>query len=301
MNTLDHPYRNLVGGQWLRGNLHTHTTNSDGEYSPQEVIKKYAKLGYDFLMISDHDHCTSTEDYAKLNANGMILIPGNEISANGPHLLHVNPDRLVDPSPRRQESIRAATAGRGFVIVPHLNSLGVFNHLPHHTCIEQITLDQLREWIGYLGVEIYNGTAQTETGLAYATGKWDILLSEDRRVWGFANDDTHLLNTLVLGWNVAYVKERSAQTVVDALEAGRFYASTGVIINDIQVDGMRIRIETENAERIAVVGRWGARLAMVDERVIEIEVPSDAWYVRFECWGRAEQFAWTQPFFVAQG
>ena len=61
---------------------------------------------------------------------------------------------------------------------------------------------------------------------------------------------------------------------------------------------MRIKIETENAERIVVVGRWGARLEVVDERVIEIEVPCDACYVRFECWGRAEQFAWTQPFFV---
>ena len=298
MNILDHPYRNLVGGQWLRGNLHTHTTNSDGEYSPQEVIEKYAKFGYDFLMISDHDRYTSTEDYAKLKANGMILIPGNEISANGTHLLHVNPDRLVDPSPPRQESIRAATAGRGFVIVPHLNALDVFDHLPQHTCVEKVTLEQLREWIGYLGIEIYNGETNRYPGNAYATDKWDILLSEGRRVWGFANDDTHLPNTLFLGWNVTYVKERTAQAVVDALEAGRFYASTGVIINDIQVDGMRIRIETENAERIAVVGRWGARLEVVDERVIEIEVPCDACYVRFECWGRAEQFAWTQPFFV---
>ena len=28
----------------------------------------------------------------------------------------------------------------------------------------------------------------------------------------------------------------------------------------------------------------------------EIEVPDDARYVRFACWGRGEQFAWPQPF-----
>ena len=32
---LDHPYRGLTGGQWLRGNMHTHTTQSDGAKPPQ--------------------------------------------------------------------------------------------------------------------------------------------------------------------------------------------------------------------------------------------------------------------------
>ena len=32
MLNLDHPYRSLTGGQWLRGNLHTHTTATDGKY-----------------------------------------------------------------------------------------------------------------------------------------------------------------------------------------------------------------------------------------------------------------------------
>ena len=31
MKSLEHPYNDLTGGQWLRGNLHTHTTRSDGD------------------------------------------------------------------------------------------------------------------------------------------------------------------------------------------------------------------------------------------------------------------------------
>jgi predicted metal-dependent phosphoesterase TrpH len=89
MSTLTHPYKNLSGGQWLRGNLHAHTDRTDGQWPLQLVLDEYAQREYDFLMISDHDLFTSSDDYALLDAKGMILIPGNEITGTGPDLLHV--------------------------------------------------------------------------------------------------------------------------------------------------------------------------------------------------------------------
>ena len=62
--------------------------------------------------------------------------------------------------------------------------------------------------------------------------------------------------------------------------------------------GQRIVLQTADADRIVAVGNGGGRLAIVDQPTIEIEVPDYIHYVRFECWGRGEQFAWTQPFFV---
>ena len=41
-------------GEFFKGNLHTHSTNSDGLLSPDLVCKKYKEKGYDFLCISDH-------------------------------------------------------------------------------------------------------------------------------------------------------------------------------------------------------------------------------------------------------
>ena len=37
-----------------RGNLHGHSTHSDGQKSIAEVAKFYQGLGYDFIAISDH-------------------------------------------------------------------------------------------------------------------------------------------------------------------------------------------------------------------------------------------------------
>ena len=104
MKQLIHPYTDLTGGEWLRGNLHTHTRQSDGAASPQEVIDDYARRGYGFLMLSDHDVYTSEAMYRQWESRGLILIPGNEL-AGGPHLLHLDADRKVVSRPSRQEMI----------------------------------------------------------------------------------------------------------------------------------------------------------------------------------------------------
>lgn len=291
---LVHPYGNLKGGKWLKGNLHAHTTQSDGRADPQTVIANYAALGHDFLMLSDHEVLTDERQYSQWDNHGLLLIPGIEI-AGGPHLLHVNADRAIPPLPLRQDILNRITSavqahGSGFAVMNHPNWQSRFDHA---------TIEQLQEWVGYAGIEIFNGVIGRLEGSQYALDKWDMLLSAGRRVWGFANDDSH--HGAVesgLGWNVAYVRKHTVAGVVEALQNGRFYASTGVVIRSIRVDGLTASIRTENAERIVAVRDGGARIKVVDAKSIEVEAPPEAKYIRFACWGRGEAMAWTQPFFL---
>ena len=41
-------------GRFWRGNLHTHSTNSDGNLSPAETVAWYRDSGYDFVAMTDH-------------------------------------------------------------------------------------------------------------------------------------------------------------------------------------------------------------------------------------------------------
>jgi hypothetical protein len=41
-------------GRFFKGNLHTHSTVSDGSLPPEDVISLYRQHGYDFLAITDH-------------------------------------------------------------------------------------------------------------------------------------------------------------------------------------------------------------------------------------------------------
>ena len=47
-------YIDKNGDKWYRGNLHTHTTLSDGVLTPEEVKAKYREMGYDFIALCDH-------------------------------------------------------------------------------------------------------------------------------------------------------------------------------------------------------------------------------------------------------
>ena len=46
-------------GKWFKGNLHTHTTQSDGKLTPAENMQWHAELGYDFVGITDHNRVTN--------------------------------------------------------------------------------------------------------------------------------------------------------------------------------------------------------------------------------------------------
>src|ERR1700733_70203 len=70
---------------WYRGNSHTHTLNSDGDSSPDTVVRWYREHGYQFLFITDHEYVT---DPAPLNAlfgasERFLVLPGQEITQWG--------------------------------------------------------------------------------------------------------------------------------------------------------------------------------------------------------------------------
>jgi hypothetical protein len=65
----------------LRGNLHAHTTFSDGHYAVEEVVARYRDLGYAFLAITDHDDRVTEDYWFRLPAEGagLVILPGIEL------------------------------------------------------------------------------------------------------------------------------------------------------------------------------------------------------------------------------
>lgn len=287
--TLHSPYLDKHA-LWIKGNLHAHTTISDGERDPQAVIDDYAARGYHFLMLSDHD---LWHDLDRLEARGMTLLSGAEITANGPHLLLVNVGAPVQPLLDRQPVIHKANAAGGLVIVNHPNWDVDFNHCPQ---------ERLEQWTGYIGIEVFNGIARRHFGNPYAADRWDRLLSAGRRVWGFAHDDSHAWYDVGMAWNMVQMQTDShrVEEIVKALREGRFYATTGVTITAVRTVGLSVTVETIDAQRIAAYSRHAARVAVVDGACMSLNVPPDAdWgYLRFECYGHGDTIAWTQPIWL---
>lgn len=216
-------------GQWYRGNLHCHTTNSDGRLSPTDACAGFAALGYDFLAITDHDQVT---DPAGIDAHGLCLIPAVELTAGAGllgtefHILGIGIDPGVVLPPREtpgrvSSAWLRAQGGAVFVAHPHWSGLTIEDLLG-------LTLD---------GIEAYNGGTVLDSLKGEAFTYWDEALLRGTNWSGIATDDTHW-HTLDrgTGWVMVRATARTPDAIVAAIKAGHFYSSTGPEIHDVHIE-----------------------------------------------------------------
>jgi hypothetical protein len=72
----------LVGKYPLMGDLHTHTTFSDGCEAPEVVCANYRAHGYDFIAITDHRRyypSLRAIQFYKNVPTGLTIVPGEEV------------------------------------------------------------------------------------------------------------------------------------------------------------------------------------------------------------------------------
>jgi 3',5'-nucleoside bisphosphate phosphatase len=77
-------------------NLHNHTTFSDGELTPTEVVALNKKQGYNVIAITDHDTIEGVNEAVKAGKKlGVVVIPGIELSTTKSHMLglFINPEK----------------------------------------------------------------------------------------------------------------------------------------------------------------------------------------------------------------
>ena len=116
--------------RWYRGNIHTHTTNSDGDSAPDVVVSWYRDAGYDFLVVTDHDVLTDP-DGLRDAAGPMTLIRGEEISSGDVHVNGLGIRERIAATfaatssrPSRATSIRSGAGRRAVREPPELPVAG---------------------------------------------------------------------------------------------------------------------------------------------------------------------------------
>ena len=118
-------------GRSYRGNLHTHSTLSDGMRSPEAVCAHYREAGYDFLALTDHflgRYGFPVADTTPYRTNSFTTLSGAELHAPANsqnevwHILAVGLPADFEPTGEAETAIalaeRAADAG-AFVAIAH--------------------------------------------------------------------------------------------------------------------------------------------------------------------------------------
>lgn len=280
-------------GIWLKGNIHTHTTASDGSLSPAEIAKTYAKWGYDFLFLTDHWKRT---EVAK--RNDILTIAAEEthfkVGENCHHVVCFDLDEEIKPKTFRSLNELAkflATRGASGVIAhPYWSSTRSAAYL---------------KTTGFVGLEIYNTVCEMK-GRASSTVHWDDLLSAGKRLYGFAVDDTHRLIPGLTpgGWIMVKAKRKTKSAIFDAIRKGLFYSTRGPEIHDVNIARNKISVECSPCARINFIAKGnGVGKSVFSEAddmltTASYEFPPHAVYVRMECVDANGKTAWSNPVFL---
>lgn len=283
------PYKQV--GEWLKGNLHTHTEKSPcGHYPLEKVIEMYTsyKANYDFLAITDHYSVSELVEQSKL-----VLFSGVEYKLSAFQTLGINVAKYEDDKEsieNHQILFNKVTEQGGINIICH----------PHIYKEDYWPMDKLISLKGYSGIEIYNNNVRLDnSGRAVATDLWDKLLSAGIKVFGYANDDMHLFSRVGGGFNMVSAEEKNKEAILNNLKMGNFYCSSGIYIEKINFCENKISIKLKHniPAEFRLIGTNGRLVEQKEGIEVDFDVVESEKYLRIEIKREDGSMAWTQPFF----
>ena len=311
--------------KWFKGNLHSHTTNSDGTLTPEEAAEIYHREGYSFLCLSDHDLYT---DYrAELGAEDFLILPGAEICA----VLFDEKDECVKLHHMNgilgTEKMQKEAPDQTFCHMERIEPdiyYGSWNgrraaekmaeRLHRHGCIvtynhpiwSRVEKEEFSLENAYESLEIYNYNTVNESGTGYDVTYWDQMLRKGIHMNADAADDNHngSFPDNFGGFIMVGAKALTHEDIVTALIRGEYYSSSGPLIYDYEIHENVLEISCSPVERINIVagGPVGNGTTIMAEPGKSIERASFPFngtesYVRVECIDQFGKTAWTNPYY----
>jgi len=282
---------------------------------------------------------TFDEYKANMEGEDFLIIPSEEISNTVDSIpVHINATNLqkLIPAPNgntvleaMQQSVDAVLKQRdqtGVPMIPHIN---------HPNFRWAITLEDMIALMGERFFEVYNGhflvNNYGDSSRLSSEAMWDkINIAYANRkqplMFGLATDDSHNYHQFGAafanagrGWIMVQAEKLDAASLINAMESGNFYASTGVTLNSVSFLDHELKIEVEGQAgvnyKIEFIGvsknETDARvLKTVEGTTASFEVPSEYLFVRARITStkvQANPFqdgdlerAWTQPVSVVK-
>ncbi|MFN6964359.1 MAG: CehA/McbA family metallohydrolase [Pyrinomonadaceae bacterium] len=301
--------------KWFRGNTHTHTLNSDGDSQPADVVRWYRENGYNFVFITDHEFITSV---APLNdllglAGSFAVFSGQEVTDSfDKKPYHVNGlglERVVLPWKSGPGS--TATLQRDLDAIRAAGGIPQLNHPNFGWAVTEADISKLS---GIMLFELYNGHPLVNNlGGGDSPGVetiWDAVLASGKLIYGVASDDAHNFKQPFdrsvaapgRGWIYVRAPDLSARAILDAMERGDFYASTGVELEEYSADHsqvtLKVKAERWSKYRIQFIGSGGRILSETGAGQAVYRFTGNEGYVRAKVIESNGKTAWTQPVLV---
>ena len=212
-------YTDINGNKWYKGNLHTHTTRSDGRSAPENTVALYKNNGYDFIALTDHWVISETISGDILQIAGCEYDTGNNVVDGIYHVVAIGIDSEInlprtDPKPSAQYIIDKINTNNGIAILAH-------------PAWSMNTPSEIKKLNGLTGIEIYNTVSDMPRNLRGFSGVIiDRLAAENYILHCVASDDTHFYDGDQCK-SFVWVKadELTQESIIAAIKNGDFIAS----------------------------------------------------------------------------
>jgi hypothetical protein len=203
-----------------------------------------------------------------------LMIQSEEITGKSVHINATNLRERILPytgnDPETSEGVVKAMQRTINAVMEQRQRTGVpmFPHINHPNFKWAITAEELMQLENERFFEVYNGHPQVHNeGDAKHAGTervWDIILTErlaqpgKEPIFGLATDDSHNyhqegrnLSRPGRGWVMVRAPKLAVEDLVAAMEAGDFYASSGVTFKDVRREKDRLSLEIEAAPGVS--------------------------------------------------
>ena len=265
-----------AAGGTFRGNLHGHSTHSDGSSTPAEAVQLYKGAGYDFTCLSDHlwtDRRYASEtmnDATALDQDDFITVISAELHCLGKAydqdgVWHIVANGLpadftvANNTETGPELVRRAVDAGAYVTIAHPEWYSM-------TTEEALSLAEA----GAHGVEIYNHSCFVGSARSSGIATVDQLLNDGYRMSLTATDDSHQIpHDAFGGWVEVGAASLTSDAIVAALKAGDFYASTGPDFLSIILDGNQLHVTTTPVSQIILSAKGHLALSAAGDGMTE--------------------------------
>jgi hypothetical protein len=221
-------------GRWYRGELHAHTTHSDGALPPRELLDAAAQAGLDFIAVTDHNTITAldatSQEPATARAGLPIVIPGLELTTFYGHAVALGVREYIpwhkaeiDGGMNRLASI-VHEMGALFVIArpfsPGYPVCAGCQWEYENTDMDAVDL-----------MEVWSGPWQR--GILWnvpAMRWWEAELAEGRRITGVAARDVHQRQELFKPGTAdtcVWAQSLTVDAILEGLKSGRVFMTSG--------------------------------------------------------------------------
>ncbi len=304
---LINPYEEAFSLSWFKGDLHTHSTESDGHASPAQVLARLLECGFDFAALADHNRFSPSDDESR-----PVMIGNSESSSAGGEVLTLFADVTPGPDEDVQSLIDRTRQSGGLPVLTHPR-IGEFGTVKDHRSYPSHKL--IGTYRDYAGMEIYthNIGSGFQTAIDRLDALWISRCNVSRKpvsVWGFATSDAHTPERISPNVGILTAAEHcTGASLRRAIEKGRFYCLADSVARfaEIAVEGTILRITAVNARMLRLHGCQQAELpgertvlavAWAEERdtaAIEYEINGTEGFIRAEAADPNGNFIYANP------